>query len=601
MKRIAMTVAGALAVLFGNVTHGHVHAQAQPQAQTPARDVAKAIPPPTGAARMSGTVKDQTGQPVRRARVTISGDMRLDRMTVTDDEGRFAFASLPTGRFTVSAEKTGYPQVSHGAKRAYRPGAGLFLQEGENASDVALTLARGAVLTGTVYDEEGAPMSGVPVMAWEVRTALNGERTLDFAGPEPVTYFTDDRGAYRVFGLAPGIYTLGTTWYYGGEPYEVRTPTPAELRAAFAPANQTPTPARPQNTPTPEPPRYNYSPVFSPGVLDPMSADTFTLKAGEERTGVDLRMQFQPTARVEGTIVDPRGVPISVQLGLTRRSPVKALNTTQVIPGQTGSRFTYRSLSPGLYTVTATSRDDGSGVVMWAAADLVLTGGERTEVTLLLQPAAKINGRLVFEGTELTVPADLSRVSVRLLDVGPSDRNSLTAAVDAAGVVTTAGAVPGRFMLRAALPGGLPPAGPGWTVRTVTVGGLDVTDRPFDVSAGGLSDLVVTFTSQMSELSGTLTTAAGAEETDYFVIAMPADRSYWLPSSRRIVSTRPDGKGRYVFRGLPAGEYRIAVTTDLVPRDLQEVSTLESLLPQSLPVTIATGERKTLNIKTSGQ
>jgi protocatechuate 3,4-dioxygenase beta subunit len=532
--------------------------------------------------------------------VAISGDMRLDRMTVTDDEGRFAFASLPTGRFTVSAEKSGYPQVSYGAKRSYRPGAGLFLQEGENVSDLVLTLARGAVLTGTVYDEEGAPMPGVPVMAWEVRTALNGERTLDYAGPEPVTYLTDDRGAYRVYGLAPGEYTFGTSWYFGAQFSDVRTPTPAELRAAFAPPNQAPPPARPQSTPPPEPPRYNYTPVFTPGVLDPLSADTFTLKAGEERTGVDLRMQFQPTARVEGTIVDPRGAPISVQLGMTRRSPVKALNTTQVRPGQSDSRFSFASLSPGLYTVTATSRDDGSGVVMWAAADLALTGGERTEVTLSLQPAAKISGRLVFEGTELAAPADLSRVSVRLLDVGPSDRNSLTAGVDAAGVVTTAGVVPGRFMLRAALPGGLPPAGPGWTVRTVTVGGLDVTDRPFDVSAGGLSDLVVRFTSQVSELSGTLTTAAGAEETDYFVIAMPADRSYWLPSSRRIVSTRPDGKGRYVFRGLPAGDYRIAVTTDLVARDLHEVSTLESLLPQSLPVTIATGERRTLNIKTSG-
>ena len=82
---------------------------------------------------------------------------------------------------------------------------------------------------------------------------------------------------------------------------------------------------------------------------------------------------------------------------------------------------------------------------------------------------------------------------------------------------------------------------------------------------------------------------------------MPADRAYWLPGTRRIASTRPDGKGRYVFRGLPAGDYRIAVTTDLVARDLQEVSTLEQLLPQSLPVTLATGERKSLNIKTSGQ
>jgi len=63
-------------------------------------------------------------------------------------------------------------------------------------------------------------------------------------------------------------------------------------------------------------------------------------------------------------------------------------------------------------------------------------------------------------------------------------------------------------------------------------------------------------------------------------------------------------KGSSNSSGAPAkvaaGDYRIAVTTDLVARDLQEVSTLESLMLTSLPVTIATGERKTLNIKTSG-
>jgi hypothetical protein len=298
MKRPALLVAWVLLAL-----PGIGQAQAPPQSPPQVRDAGKPVPPPTGKGRISGTVKDQVGEPVRRASVSISGDMRLDRMTMTDEKGGFSLTDLPSGRFSVTARKAGYPPVSYGAKRPFRPGAGIFLQEGEHASDIALVLARGAVLTGTVYDEEGVPMPGVPVMAWEVRTSLSGERTLD--GGESVTYVTDDRGVYRAYGLAPGSYTLGTTWYYSGQGFDVRTPTPAELRAAFAPVNQTSPAARPQGPPAPEPPLYNYSPVFSPGVLDPMSADTFTLKSGEERTGVDLRMQFQPTSRVEGTIVNP--------------------------------------------------------------------------------------------------------------------------------------------------------------------------------------------------------------------------------------------------------------------------------------------------------
>jgi len=115
-----------------------------------------------------------------------------------------------------------------------------------------------------------------------------------------------------------------------------------------------------------------------------------------------------------------------------------------------------------------------------------------------------------------------------------------------------------------------------------------------------VTGLVVTFTDQVSELSGSLTLPSGAPATDFFVIAIPADKTYWLPQSRRIVSARPDRTGRYVFRGLPAGDYRIALTTDLVPRDLQEVSALEQLAAQSVPVTLTTGEKKTLDLRPAG-
>jgi hypothetical protein len=599
--RPLLSVASVLLTLSVTVA-GDVGSQVQAQAAPPpaqTRDIAKPVPPPTGKGQISGTVKDQAGDPVRRATVTITGDMRLTRMTMTDEQGRFVLSDLPGGRFAVTASKAGYPQVSYGAKRPFRPGSGVFIQEGEHASDIALVLARGAVMTGTVYDEDGVPMPGVPVMAWEVRTSLGGERTLDYAGPEPVTVVTDDQGAYRVFDLAPGTYTFGTSWYFGHQFSDVRTPTPAELRAAFAPANQS---LRTTPTPTPEPPlpRSNYSPVFTPGVVDPLTADTFTLKAGEVRSGVDLRMKFEPTSRIEGTIIDPRGAPIGVELSLWRRGPVQALNTGQTRPGFSDNKFTFNSLSPGLYSVIAKSREASAGAVMWASADVSLVGGEPTQVTLTLQPAAKLSGRVVFEGTGFAPPADLSRLSVQLPGVGASSRDSVSAQVTAAGTVASDGVIPGRYLLRAGIPGGLPPTGPAWTVRSVTTGGQDVTDRAFDVSPGGISDLVITFTSEVSELSGTITSPTGAPETDYFVIAMPADREYWVPGSRRITSTRPDANGRYLFRGLPAGDYRIAVTTDLVPRDLQEMSTLEPLTAASLPVTIATGEKKTLNIKTSG-
>src|SRR6187431_2657899 len=96
------------------------------RAQTTPRDAAQSIAPPAGTGVIGGTVKDNNGDPVRRCTVTITGDMRLERMTVADDEGRFSFTSLPSGRFTITATKAGYPEMSYGAKRPFRTGSGVF-------------------------------------------------------------------------------------------------------------------------------------------------------------------------------------------------------------------------------------------------------------------------------------------------------------------------------------------------------------------------------------------------------------------------------------------------------------------------------------------
>jgi hypothetical protein len=568
-----------------------IAALAMPGAQAPSRDPNQAIAPPSGTGAISGTIRGLGGEPVRRAAVSISGDMRLDRMTMTDEEGGYAFGGLPSGRFTVTAEKPGHPRMSYGASRPYRAGSGVFLREGQHADRIDVTLAPGVVITGTVYDQRGEPMPGVPIMAWEIRTSLSGEGTLDYpaTGGEIVT--TDDLGRYRVFGLPPGEYTVGTSWAFHGQGYDARVLTAAEIRAAFettGPLTATGAAARPPAAG--DPARYNYAPTFVPGVVDPLAAATFTLAPGEERTGVDLRMQFEPRSRIEGTIAGPDGAPTQARVTLTRRSQVQALNTSQVWPGA-GGRISSGPLSPGLYRLMAEVAGRGGAPPLWAIADVVAAGGETIDVSLMLQPASSVTGKLVFDGSSVEPPSDLSRVIVWLRTAG-SMSPSTTTSIDPSGTFTIAGVIPGSYTAvgsvpASAMPGA--PAGAAWSVRSVTLDGQDVTDRVFDIPSSGTSGLVMTFTDRLSELSGTVVGPSGEPATDYFVIVIPDDRDYWTPQTRRIVSTRPDGSGRYV-----------SLTTDLVARDLQERAALERLAAQSAPVTLGFGERREFHLRTAG-
>ena len=568
-------------------------------AQSPARDASPTpVAAPTGTGVLVGIVKDSDGQPLRRALVTIDGDMRVTRSTITDDDGKFSFGALPAGRFTISAEKGGYPSVSYGAKRPGRAGSGVLLTDGQQVTDIALTLARGGVLSGKVYDDRGQPMPGVPVQPWEISSSLSGERTLTYVPGNGIP--TDDRGMYRFYGLPPGEYTVGTTWFYSGMNGDVRVPTDAEISAAFALINN---PAAALSAPSAVDTRsYNFARVYFPDALDPLAAATIHLSAGEERDDVDVHMQLRPMSKIEGTIAGIEANSGFVEMVLARKDRLGALNSTSFWSAKADGSFTTTSLGPGDYTIFARTHPPISEATMFASQDVTIGSGDPVSVTLTLQPAMTLTGKLVFDGVILKPPPDLTKVLVRFSSRGGLSNNNGAAKVDAAGNFSIDGVSTGSFTLGASVPatGNATPDPPRWSVASVVVDGRDVTDLPTEITQGASPSAAITFTDQVSELSGTVLTGAGQRASDFFVVVLPADRRYWSQQSRRIGSARPDATGKFIFRGLPAGDYRIAATTDLIPGDLSDASALTALLNQSTPVTLALGEKRTFDLKIGG-
>ena len=171
-----------------------------------ARDAAKATPesPATVIGSvMSAPTTIAPARPLPGAIVTISGDgLPVPVSAVTDERGAFLLPRIPPSGYTLTATKPGYLPGAYGAQTTGRPGTTISLSPAAVVT-ATIALTKGAALTGVVRDEQGMPVSDVPIIVLEAGNILTQNRPLHESRNGRGTQFTDDRGVYRVHGLAP--------------------------------------------------------------------------------------------------------------------------------------------------------------------------------------------------------------------------------------------------------------------------------------------------------------------------------------------------------------------------------------------------------------
>lgn len=573
-----------------------------------------------------------TGRPVRRAVVSITGGApRVAKTTTTDDTGRFSFAQLTAGDFTLSASKAGYLDSTYGQKRpgSGRAGTPIQLAEGQKLDRVSLPIARGGVITGLILDDAGDPAFGVNVRALRY-SMQRGERALQPAGSAQ----TDDRGVYRITSLLPGEYVVMAVPREAdpqvGEKMAMEAVATEKMKAVVATGTN-----REQaigdiqkmldqmSAPTADPakePASGLAAVYFPGTTTGPSATVVPLDISEEKTNVDLQLQIVPLTRITGVVTSPDGaIPPGTQVLL--------LDSTQALPGSSprsarpgpDGKFTFVGVQQGQYTVAArsgggamiTTGPGGGGGMgpsaatkffeaapnnqLWAMTDVFADGRNPASVTLNLQPGLSVSGKLAFDGG--VPPAGLSGLRLSLNPVGQGIVNDLASGirpvgVDIEGRFTFIGVVPGRYRV------GLASKLSGWSLRSAVIAGQDTLDIPLDVKGGeNPSGALVTLTTRTTDLSGTLQGPAGQPSADFTVVVFASDNRYWLPQSRRTQATRPSTNGRFSFRDLPPGDYRLAAVSDVEPGQWFDPAFLRQLVGASIGVTLGEGERKTQDLR----
>jgi len=556
--------------------------------------------PKTGASAVRGrVVAGDSGTPVRRAQVRISGSDIGTKTALTDNQGRYEFKELPAGRFNLSVSKSGYVTMQYGQSRPFEPGKPIDLVDTQVMEKVDVALPRGGVLSGRVVDETGEVVAEADVTAMRMQFQ-NGKRRLVQAGRNAAT---NDIGQFRIYGLPPGEYYVSAT---------LRNMNLMAMDFLNGDAKGGPTGSN-QNA--------GYAATYYPSAPNPAEAQRVSLAVGQELSSVDIQLQPVRLAKITGMALGSDGKPMSgamvmllpsmkdatllLTLGTSRTDKDGNFTLTGVTPGeyslqvQSGNAFATSAGGAVMMFNFRTSDDgskaDGPAQREFGSASLSVDGDDITGLVITGTRGAKASGTLKFSG-----PAPDGAKNVRIsAPATDADNNPMptfgNASVRDDGTFEIDSLVGGHIFRPANLP-------KGWMLKSVNFNGQDVTDRGIEFKAGeDVTAIEIELTSAVQTVTGTVASDTSQAVKDYTVVIFAEDQQKWaLPQNRWMASARPDQDGRYRVTSLPPGRY-FAIAVDYVAQgEWQDPEWLANAAKKATAFSLDEGASKTLDLRLSG-
>jgi len=473
---------------------------------------------------IAGTVRSaNTGEPLKKAHVVLhpqsDGSNDHPLTATTDASGHFSIEKIPAGRFGLRVDRANYLDTQYGQDQPDKPGAILSLAPSQKITDLLFRLHRTAVIAGRVLDKDGDPVRGASVFAL-ARTIVRGKIRFEPSESEN----TDDIGAYRIFDLAPGRYTI------------LANP--------------------PQKSPWLEPvEQFAYLPTYYPGTTDSARASALEVKSGDEITGIDFVLAPKPPARtyqirghILNSLTEYPDVNLIVMLTPRRNRDVEPSAEPQRanLDRKTGD-FEIKDVVPGEYVVAAMSFGTGDNHTAVQSVDVITNDVDG--VSLVLTRGIDILVRVTSEGKA----AASANVTVGL---NPSMDDASSDFVE---VRRSVARPDGSFVLKEVGDGS-------YTLnvysdcvecylKSAGANGVDLLERGVQVSSGEApSPVALVYSSNSGTLTGAVTNKDDLPAPGALVVLVPDSSSHQKPDQYKGSTT--DQYGHFEIRGVPPGHYK---------------------------------------------
>ncbi len=498
--------------------------------------------PPEGS--ISGVVTDiDTGAPIEGATVSTSspgpGVSAAPARTTTNAHGDYTLRDIAAGTYRLMAMIL--PQSGVGGSPI--TSRSITLAPGQDLGAIDIKLPRYGRIAGKVLDENGEPVPDINVFGMSRGYSNIGLRyALDTN-----TAKTDDKGEYtltRVFPDEPIVIVAVSAQAGAGGARAVDA-------VSRVPAD--PKQRRPITIPT-----------YYPNTETPEGASVLSLRSGEERQGVDLRLGRSPSYCMEGVLSGPGG-PAEVNFTITRMGMSTVVAPISSVAGKTGrdGRIRVCDVYPGDYELAVNDPvDRGQTPSFYGVTTITVKDRDVENVMVPVALPVTIRGEVSVEGSQPTQPVDAKfRMNLMRQGQGGSARDDVDRAIPSEFSYSVLAMSDYSLLV-------YPMTAPGWYVKDVTYGGVGIMNRrwrPGNAPADARLRILVahdggTISARVADKDGKPVAGAGV-----FLVPAAAGADNDLALKMSIGTT--DQNGQFQRDSLPPGKYYVEAL--MLPQDAE--------------------------------